>query len=197
MKWFFILIALLAPCGALATLAADSDARPSWVESGNEALLPAHTEVVTSELWATRDEAKQDALAKAAIRTREFAAQVAPRIKTAWQVPAWLLEDHMLTDRIYVEEVDWTYGPMYRAHLLINLSPENRQLLLNSWHQELVRHRLGQVGGALAFVLVCLATVLGYLRLDDATRGYYTGWLFAAAAAVVGGAGAALYAWVL
>ena len=44
-----------------------------------------------------------------------------------------------------------------------------------------------------AFVLVCLAAVSGYIRADEATKGYYTNRLRMLAAAGVGAAGVVIY----
>ena len=49
------------------------------------------------------------------------------------------------------------------------------------------------LGGALAFVLICLAAVSGYIRADEATKGYYTNRLRMLAAAGVGAAGVVIY----
>ena len=49
------------------------------------------------------------------------------------------------------------------------------------------------LGGALGFVLICLAAVSGYIRADEATKGYYTNRLRMLAAAGVGAAGVILY----
>ena len=51
----------------------------------------------------------------------------------------------------------------------------------------------GALGGALAFVLICLGAVSGYIRADEATKGYYTNRLRMLAAAGVGAAGVVIY----
>jgi transposase len=45
----------------------------------------------------------------------------------------------------------------------------------------------------MGFVLTCLAAFAGYIRADEATRGYYTNWLRALAAAGVGASGVLIY----
>ena len=57
----------------------------------------------------------------------------------------------------------------------------------------MVARRLVTLGGSLGFVLVCLAAVAGYIRADEATKGYYTYWLRAVAAAGVGASGVVIY----
>ena len=181
---------------------ADAVPRPAWLEFAERGMLPAHSEVVKGELWATPDAARDDVLEKASDRALEFAAEVAPRLATRWHVPTWLVREQMLKEPIYVEEIeavspDWHFGPMYRAHLLIDLAPAKRDVLLATWHGEVLHERLGQIGGGAAFIFICLVTLFGYLRLDDATRGYYSKWLITGAATLVAGSAAVLYTWVV
>jgi hypothetical protein len=175
--------------------AAAADKRPEWATRESWSEPPVRYRVVASELWATPEEALDDALDRAAPIVRDFAAQADRRIKAAWQVPPRVLHDRIVTEE-FLEKVDWTYGPMYRAHLLLELSPAKRDVLLGEWRQVKLQQRVGQLGAGLGFVLVCLAALLGYLRLDEATRGYYTGWLRAGLVALVAGSAAVLYTWV-
>ena len=192
----FSLAVVLAHAGVILVPGADAG-RPAWLDTANPAKLPAHAKVVQSELWASREEAELDALDRAALVARNFAAEVAPRIRSSWEVPTWMVEDHLLRERVYVEEVDWTYGPMYRAHALLDLSPEKRGYLLAEWHHVILLQRMREIGAGLGFILICLVSVLSYLRLDDATRGYYSRWLVTGAVAVVAGSAAVLYTWVV
>jgi hypothetical protein len=162
----------------------------------SESKLPLHSEAIVSERWATKEAARADALEKAAARAESFAAEAEPRLRNTWPVPTWFVQDHLLREPIYFEEIDWTYGPLYRGHLLLDLSPEKRELILSHWHAAIVKTRMNQIGAGMGFLLVCIMTLLGYLRLDDATRGYYTRWLATGALAVVGGSAAAIYQWI-
>jgi hypothetical protein len=186
---------ILALAGAVSARD-DGPHRPPWIELASASKLPLHAEAVQSQLWATRDEARADALDQAANRVLDFAAESNPRIRDAWTVPTWFVQDHMLREPVFIEEIDWTYGPMYRAHALLELSPSKRDLILSQWHSALVKQRMNQIGGGLGFLLMCVTTLLVYLRLDDATRGYYSRWLATGAVAVVAGSAAALYSWI-
>ena len=73
-----------------------------------------------------------------------------------------------------------------------SLAPSPRQLV-NAYYHELVQHRLVTLGGSLGFVLICLAAISGYIRADEATKGYYTNRLRMLAAAGVGAAGVIVY----
>ena len=188
-----------APAHTAADDAASS--RPAWIELSEQNKLPLHTDVIKSTPWATVEEARTEALEMAAVRALDFAAESAPKLKNSWKVPTWLVADQMLREPIFVEEFDWdfsaTLAPMHRAYAYLDLSPDKRDLLLGTWRQELMHRRMNQIGGGLGFVVICLITLVTYLRLDDATRGYYSRWLGTAAAAAVAGSAAALYTWIV
>ena len=77
--------------------------------------------------------------------------------------------------------------------LTADFSPRRRAELVEAYNRELVQHRLVTLGGTLAFVLICLAAISGYIRADEATKGYYTNRLRMLAAAGVGAAGVIIY----
>jgi hypothetical protein len=195
-RFCIALVAIAAFAGAMPAADDRSPNPPAWIELARESNLPLHTEAIESELWATPDEARMNALEDAAARTARFAAEAAPQLRRQWSVPTWFVQDFMLKEPIYVEEIDWHYGPMYKAHALLDLTPEKRELVLSYWNSTLMQKRIGQIGCGLGFLLVCVATLLGYLRLDDVTRGYYSRWLATGALAVVIASAAALYQWV-
>ena len=72
-------------------------------------------------------------------------------------------------------------------------SPEHRARFVKLYNRELVGRRLINLGGSLAFILMCLAAVSGYIRADEATKGYYTNRLRMLAAAGVGAGGVLIY----
>jgi hypothetical protein len=178
------------------TAEAGAGERPAWVERGEWMDPPVRYRVATSELWATPERARDDALEQARDVARQFAAESEAAPRSDWRVPLRVVEDELLQNE-YIEKVDRTFGTMYRAHLLLALSPDKRETVLAEWNRSLAEHRLVQLGGGLGFLLVCLSAWLGYLRLDDATRGYYTPWLVALALGIVAGSGALVYSCVL
>jgi type IV secretory pathway VirB10-like protein len=91
------------------------------------------------------------------------------------------------------KELDETYTTLYRAGALVDFSQSRRAQLLKIYDREVVRERMIKGGGLLAFVLITLGGIAGYIRADEATKGYYTNRLRMLAAAGVGGAGVALY----
>ena len=61
------------------------------------------------------------------------------------------------------------------------------------YNHELVGRRLDQARRLAGFILICLAAVSGYIRADEATKGYYTNRLRMLAAAGVGAGGVLIY----
>jgi hypothetical protein len=75
----------------------------------------------------------------------------------------------------------------------VEFSLANKTLLVREYQRQMAAHRLGQMAAVLGFVLACLAVVSGYIRTDEATRGYYTAPLRVAALGALGTAGFGLY----
>jgi hypothetical protein len=73
----------------------------------------------------------------------------------------------------------------YHVRVEVEVTPEDRADMLRLARQELVQHRLAQLGKVFLALVVLLATVAGYLRLEEKTKGFYTGWLRLAALAVL------------
>ncbi len=92
-----------------------------------------------------------------------------------------------------VEPVVKDYGTLYVAKLRVDVSPEQRAIFTESYQRQLVHRRMVLLGGALGFVLICLGAISGYIRADEATKGYYTNRLRLLAAVGVGAAGVVIY----
>lgn len=153
------------------------EGRPDWVESRPVREGQVHTTAVQSELQAReRDcwKSLDDELAKA---TRNYIAEQlddsrAPlfvqysvdEIKTRFVRP----------EHVYHEVVQVSFGPMHQAHALLEFPAAFRDELDQRWEHVRVAGRLVQVGGLTFGVLALLAVMYGYLRVDTATRGYYT-----------------------
>lgn len=67
----------------------------------------------------------------------------------------------------------------------LEFGPEVKRDLQLMWDQHVAERRLWQVGGVGALVMGVLASALGYLRLDTATKGFYTRTLRWGAAGVI------------
>jgi hypothetical protein len=143
---------------------------------------------ISGRLSATVERARDDARLQLEHEVTEW---LTPEVPTQWKPPA-----HLITRMIRntdVHPVVRTWGTVYEATLETDFSSNARGAIVAAHEREVVARRLVTLGGSLGFVLVCLAAVAGYIRADEATKGYYTHWLRAIAAAGVGASGVVIY----
>ena len=141
-----------------------------------------------SQMMATEDRAEADAISKL---DEALADWLSPEVPATWK-PSNKLVRSMIRDLKYTPVVK-DYGTLYIAELTADTSAKRREKIIEAYHRESIRHRMLALGGSLAFVLVCLGIVSGYIRADEATKGYYTNRLRMLAAAGVGAAGVTVY----
>ena len=134
---------------------------------------------------ARADQSARDMLRKA------ISAWLDPDVPSTWSLPERELDQLVLLTRH--ETVPKEYGPMCITHLTLDTTPAHRERLVKLYNHELVGERLIRLGGSLAFILMCLAAVSGYIRADEASKGYYTNRLRMLAAAGVGAGGVLIY----
>ncbi len=108
-------------------------------------------------------------------------------LPTSWRPPAEVVDRIVRWDP--VETVEHDYGTVYIQAIRLDLSDSSRHQLIESFERQEAGRRLLRLGGLLGFILVSLAAVTGYIRADEATRGYYTNHLRLAALASVGASG--------
>jgi hypothetical protein len=159
--------------------------KPPVVPTQNE---PVELQIVPGRLSATEERARNDAR-----RQLEFvlARRLSPEIPPTWKIPPPLVDG--LVREITITPRERDYGTVYEAALKVDLSPRMTTRIVRAYHREQVIRRLGVLGGGLAFVLVCLGALSGYIKADEATKGYYTSRLRLAAAVGVGAGGLLLY----
>jgi hypothetical protein len=176
--------------------------RPEWVEAA-----PSETDgiarfAISSEPWHKKADARRkldEALVAQANEyiTEQLGSPLATQfihydartIKQRWVKP----------ENIYEEQITVSIGPMYQVHALLEFDPNFRDDLDAKWTHFRATSRLTQVGLFASAGLLLLASVFGYFRLDNATRGYYTGrlqFLTAAAILAVVGTGVVLARWI-
>ena len=146
------------------------------------------TRSVEGQISATEERAANDAFVALQHAVREW---LDPEVPRSWTPPAQLLRAMVLKTEI--KRVPRDYGTMYVAELSYDSAPSRRSSLIDTYNRELVRHRLTVLGGTLTFILISLGAISGYIRADEATKGYYTNRLRMLAAAGVGAAGAIIY----
>jgi hypothetical protein len=143
---------------------------------------------IAGQISATEERAENDAFIALQHDVRDW---LDPQVPRSWTPPAHLLRAMVLKTNI--KTIPRDYGPMYVAELTYDSAPSRRNSLIETYNRELVQHRLTALGGTLAFFLISLAAISGYVRADEATKGYYTNRLRMLAAGGVGAAGVILY----
>jgi hypothetical protein len=92
-------------------------------------------------------------------------------------------------EEIHDKEVSSESAPvrLREVWLLLEIDPAAQQEFIGQINAAIVNRRLVQTGAVGGTVVALLASVFGFLKLDTATRGYYTGRLrFLAGAVILG-----------
>jgi hypothetical protein len=188
---------------------------PSWfpkseLEEEEKARTDAFgSRVLLGRLSASEDRARQD-LRK--IVEREVADWIAADVPTSWKVPSDVIDG--MRQGSYVQEVTKNLTPaapevetpstaeiqgsdglytLYRAGQKLDFSRSRRAQIVQMYRRDLASQRMQRLGGGLALALVGLAVLSGYIKADEATKGYYTNRLRLLAAAGLGTAGVLAY----
>lgn len=95
-----------------------------------------------------------------------------------------------MTDELheFIETSNRTFGPMKRLHTQIEFTPAVDRELMSRWDAQLREDRFAYVGLGAGSVLGLLGMAWGLLKLDTATKGYYSKWLFIGVPATIIGA---------
>jgi hypothetical protein len=157
--------------------------------------LPTSPAVVEGQPSATQERAMDDA--RKALQRKVVEWLGSEGVPTSWTPPARMVQAMILETQVHTVNIpilnEKDLEPMFVAELKADFSPRHQEALVEVYNRELVQHRLVSLGGALSFVLICLGVISGYIRADEATKGYYTNRLRMLAAAGVGAAGVILY----
>ncbi len=168
--------------------------------------LPSNVRTIAGRLSATEERAHTDARLQLERAVADWIAPEVPSMQAhvvsnpdlaptklpyRWRVPAQLIDQMIRETR--TKPIVRDYGTVYEASILADFSTENRAAIIAAYQHDLVAYRLTLLAGVIGFLLTCLAALAGYIRADEATRGYYTHWLRAVAAAGVGASGVLIY----
>jgi hypothetical protein len=145
--------------------------------------------VISSDQMATRERAAADARRKLESEVGDWLYRAG--IHERWRVPKRLLSQ--MIRGAEMQEVDRGYAIMHRQILRADFSPKMQEKLFQARDREIGGQRIAALGAILACLLIVFATVSGYVRADEATRGYYTNRLRLLAAAGIGAAGFVAY----
>ena len=181
--------------GVLKVLEARAGA-PDW--AGKEPVPGDHGILISlsSQRFATLREAEQQVTAQAVSYVKQFYHDEYP-LSGDWTVPVAVIEKNavhnLVGEAIDKDFGNGIHGTMYRAHLQLELNSAMRKALHDSWHGQIVSHRLTVLGSMLGLLTLMLATSAGYFRLDNLSGGLYRRRLkFAAVSLIAAGSLAAL-----
>jgi hypothetical protein len=165
---------------------------PNQPETRPAPSLPPGTRLITSQLSATGERAVDDARLQLRHKLAEW---LGPDVPPSWETPRPLVDRMIRGTKIRSVEKDFgtLQATVYEATLQARFTPEVRAEIVENYQRAVVSHRLTVLAGVIGFILACLAALAGYIRADEATKGYYTSWLRAIAAAGVGASGVLIY----
>ena len=143
---------------------------------------------LAGRISATKERAKADARVQLVGLIRSRLEGEVPR---EWPIPEELVDAMIQKTDIKTSQRD--FGTYYEAILTLDPNPDGFQTITAAHRHEQVVKRLTLLGGGLGFVLICLGALSGYIKADEATKGYYTNPLRLASAAGVGAGGVLLY----
>lgn len=176
---------------------------PAWLpktEAGLQELEKVDAKgfrVLVGKVSASPEKAREE-LRKAL--EQEVAKWASPDVPTDWRAPKDVYD--AIGGEVYLQPIaqEIETDPkspeiyvVYRGIQKADFSDASRERVVDVHQQQLVTARLVKLGGGLGFVLICLGCLTGYVRADEATKGYYTNRLRLAAAVGAGVAGTAIY----
>jgi len=158
---------------------------------------------IEGELSGTPERAVDSAYRKL---DEAVAAWVGPEVPRSWKAPRGLVRK-LVQSSPEIKKIEKDFKDvagvennpkrdvytLYQATLQGEFSAKRRAEIVRAYESQVVGHRLGILGVVLAFILTCLGAVVGYVRADEATKGFYTNRLRVLALAAVGAASLAAY----
>lgn len=148
-------------------------------------------QVISSDLMANEDRALANLRQQIDAAVADWLAEAG--IPRTWQAPRPLVDRLILKRPQVVLAAQRDYGDLYQAEVPVAFQRATKARIVSAYRQDLRSQRLAQLGAVFAFILACLAILAGYIRTDEATRGYYTNHLRFLAAGALGAAGVVLY----
>jgi len=179
----------------LATFAAPAEASRRHPPKPPRPPRPVHVvevvpRTIASDLCATNPRAEADAHRQLTAAVTEWLADSG--VDRTWTPPKKLI-DRMILGAPTFEPVQVKELSVVRATVTADFSDHRKREFLDVYRRHTGGRRLAVLGGGLAVVLAGLAAVSGFIRADEATKGYYTTRLRLAATVGVGVAGVVAY----
>jgi hypothetical protein len=113
--------------------------------------------------------------------------------KLKWPLPQDYVQEHIRDKEVVPDKTLVDNKPMTEVKLLIDINDADYQEILNFDRKEQRENNQLLLARIIATIVTICAAVSGYLRLDEATKGYYTNLLRLGSLAVVSVVGAGLW----
>lgn len=187
---------------ALSQAESTAPAPPKWIHAPSDTVNGRWSRVLVAGDFVTEDECQAETNKKLHEATnefiRQFAAGSSPQIDLQDPLASMGLGPSYLRDQIakgqYFETVERSVGPMKKLYTRMEINPDVQRDLQDRWQTYERQFRFGLVGSWAGGVLGIIGLVWGLLRIDTATKGYYTKRLFLGVPAAIIGAIALLAA---
>lgn len=159
--------------------------RPKWTNSGDRLEGDIRQIVISSKLWSTEEEAKNELQAKASEIVREDFARRHQGLINSTSL-RFLNDERLIKVAVkerYLERTERDFGsfssPMNRLWWLVEVSPIVRTELYPSWKSAVVQNRVLMVGTTLALITLLVNSFGLFFALKQQPK---LGWMRAAAA---------------
>ena len=166
----------------------DDPARPDWIGQPSSLDGEVYRHIAYVGPYETAGECDREEPEEVRRAVRLYAEELLPihfpgaEIDTALAYAS--MEQIAPTVSVYDETIDSpTLGPMIQRHLKVEFDAAVKRQIVAGYREAVVSRRLAFTGIYSGLALACLGAMFGYLRLDTATRGYYSGRLKAATGA--------------
>lgn len=177
------------PAGAVVILREQPPGTAVKTATSNQ---PLFTATVTGKYMISQVEAQQDALKAAKLEVQSYLQAQSPPIN--WEPPLDYVQNRLIKNSWQKEEKDFEINgetlPFCRYRLQVEVNAEDQAYIQAKAREARMEKRMASLGKVLAGLVLAFAAFAGFLRLDEKTKGFYTGWLklgaIALAAAVAG-----------
>lgn len=170
--------------------------RPKWVDEPTGLVNGVYYKNVSSGPYATVAGCDEALPAELNIAVDQFIdSYLGSGASHLVHLPLGYVQDELVKAR-YEETSDFSIGPMKNVHVQLVFDGKAREVIKRRYQNALADVRMKEVAIGAGSVLLLLGAMFSYLKLDTATRGYYTGRLRVATALAILGGGAAVFSLV-
>jgi hypothetical protein len=161
--------------------------RPSWIEAGPQIEGELYKVSVRAGPYRTLRDCQPDLEREIQLAVEDFTRDHL-RQPHAPMLISYTMNDlrrrNVLQEQ-FSEQLETSLGLMNQVHARLVFDNEFRDELDRRWAEIRSKSRLAQTGLGTGIVLLFLGTLFSFLKLDTATKGYYTGRLQFGAAATI------------